>query len=209
MEGYLNKYINIVYRWKPRYFVLKNGILTYCDTKGESPKGTIHLKISEIELTPEDPLKIIINSGTKTLLLRANTIGDKIKWLNALRSSKEEIQKKDSEYNKLKANFNVSTLKDFFQKYEDQSQSSQNDSQASNMKYNDLSQLITSKINEIWAEQIRFDETLKSLIKRLGPNSSVSDLLNALETIGINLIVNFHFFFYFLQEENFNQFFYV
>ena len=198
MEGYLNKYINIVYRWKPRYFLLKNAILTYCDSKGEPPKGTIHLKISEIELTPEDPLKIIINSGTKTLLLRANTIGDKIKWLNALRSSKEEIQKKDSEYNKLKANFNVSTLKDFFQKYEDQSQSSQNDSQASNIKYNDLSQLITSKINEIWAEQIRFDETLKSLIKRLGPNSSVSDLLNSLETIGTTLIVMINFFFFFL-----------
>jgi len=185
MEGYLNKYINLVYRWKPRYFVLKNGILTYCDVKGERPKGIIHLKISEIDLTPEDPLKIIINSGTKTLLIRAHTIGDKIKWLNALRASKEEIQKKDSEYNKLKANFNVSTLKDFFEKYEE---SPQIENEQLN-KYNDLSQFITTKINEIWAEQLQFDETLKVLIKRLGPNSSVNDLLTTLETIGTSLLV--------------------
>lgn len=187
MEGYLNKYINIVFRWKPRYFILKNGILTYCDSKGEAPKGTIHLKISEIALTPEDPLKIIVNSGTKTLLLRANSIGDKIKWVNALRASKEEIQKKDSEYNKLKANFNASTLKDFFQKYDDSS--IQIDQTPPIQKFNDLNQLITSKINEIWADQLRFDEALQVLIKRLGPNSSVNELLTTLQTQGASILV--------------------
>ena len=89
MEGYLKKYINMIIRWKPRYFILKEGKLTYADSKGETPKGTIILKNSEILLTPEDPLKIIINSENKTLQVRCNSIGDKIKWINALRQSKE------------------------------------------------------------------------------------------------------------------------
>ena len=186
MEGYLNKYINLVYRWKPRYFTLKNGILSYADNKGNPTKGVIHLKISDIDLTPDDPLKIIINSGTKKLELRANTIGEKIKWLNALRASKEEIQKKDSEYNKLKANFNVDTLKNFFKKYEDNDEKVIENTQ----KYRDLNQLMTAKINEIWAEEIRFDETVRSLMQRLGPNSSVNDLLVSLEKIGTSLIVH-------------------
>lgn len=188
MEGYLNKYINLVYRWKPRYFVLKNGILTYYESKGDVPKGTIHLKISEIELSAEDPLKIIINSGTKTIDLRANTVGEKIKWLSALRASKEEIMKKDSEYNKLKQNFNVESLKDFFQKYDKLEDSTKESSK--HKRIPDFKQLLTAKINEIWAEQIKFDETLKKLMQKLGPNSSVADLLLTLEQIGTTLIVN-------------------
>ena len=177
----------MVYRYKPRYFSLKNGILSYSDSKGRPVKGLIHLKISEIDLTPEDPLKIIINSGTRTLELRANTIGEKIKWLNALRASKEEIQKKDSEYNKLKSNFNVETLKNFFEKYEENPAK-----ELENKKnYNDIGQLLTAKINEIWAEQMKFDEVLRSLSQKLGPNSSVSEVLTLLEKIGTSLIVEF------------------
>lgn len=190
MEGYLNKYINVVYRWRPRYFVLKNGILTYYDSKEDAPKGTIHLKISEIDLTPEDPLKIIINSGTKTLQIRANTIGEKIKWLNALRASKEEIQIKDSEYCKMKNTYNMETLKSFFEKYDVNNPKEADRQKNSN---HDFNQLITSKLNEIWAEQLLFDETLKNLKQKLGPNSSVSDLLTCLERIGTSLIVKTFF----------------
>lgn len=176
----------MVYRWKPRYFILKNGILTYCDKKGDAPKGKIHLKISEIDLSAEDPLKVIINSGTKTLELRANSIGDKIKWLNALRTSKEEILKKDSEYNKLKRNFNSESLSEFFQKYKSEENLEKKKDFLPNFK-----QVLTAKMNEIWSEQMRFDDTLQKLIHKLGPNSSVADLLSSLEQIGSSLIVRF------------------
>lgn len=79
----------MIIRWKPRYFILNEGKLTYADSKGETPKGTVILKNSEILLTPEDPLKIVIHSENKTLQVRCNSIGDKIKWINALRQSKE------------------------------------------------------------------------------------------------------------------------
>lgn len=38
-------------------------------------------------LVPEDPLRIIINTGTTEIHLRASTISEKIDWVNALKIS--------------------------------------------------------------------------------------------------------------------------
>jgi hypothetical protein len=43
------------------------------------------MNICEIILDADDPLRIILNGGTKKLVLKAKTITDKITWLNALR----------------------------------------------------------------------------------------------------------------------------
>lgn len=47
----------------------------------------MHLKVAGIILVPEDPLRIIINTGTTELILRANNITDKINWVNGLKSA--------------------------------------------------------------------------------------------------------------------------
>jgi hypothetical protein len=33
MEGYLKKWVNIMYRWKSRYFILKDHVLEYYTQK--------------------------------------------------------------------------------------------------------------------------------------------------------------------------------
>ena len=43
------------------------------------------MNICEINLTPNDPLRIILFSGTKKIVLRTKTISEKVNWLNALR----------------------------------------------------------------------------------------------------------------------------
>ncbi len=63
MDGYLKKWTNIITRWKINYFVLKDGILSYQQDKGYPIKGLIHMKICEVNLSPDDTLKILINSG--------------------------------------------------------------------------------------------------------------------------------------------------
>lgn len=104
MEGYLKVWLNMFFRWKQRYFILHENILIYCDEKGGEKLGSIHLKISSIILIPvfkfnhfyyiliyiyikfhigeykNDPLRIIINSGTKEMHLRAANKEDKAKW---------------------------------------------------------------------------------------------------------------------------------
>ena len=47
-------------RWRERYFTLKDGVLDYYMERGGVLRGKIHMKICEINETPEDPLKIIL-----------------------------------------------------------------------------------------------------------------------------------------------------
>ena len=61
--------------------------MVYCEEKGGPKKGAIHLKISSLILVPDDQLKIIIHSGTAEVQFRAETISEKIEWINALRTA--------------------------------------------------------------------------------------------------------------------------
>jgi len=80
--------------------------LIYCDDKGGKKLGSIHLKISNIILMQvyfkflvffknlyftkykkDDPLRIIINTGTSEINLKAYSIQDKVQWVTALRAS--------------------------------------------------------------------------------------------------------------------------
>lgn len=90
MEGYLKKWTNIFQRWQSRFFVLNDHVLLYCDQQGGQIKGQIHLRVASISLMPEDPLRIIIFTGTTEIHLRASTIAEKINWVNALRNSQEQ-----------------------------------------------------------------------------------------------------------------------
>jgi len=38
-------------------------------------------------LVADDPMKIIINSGTVEMILKASSIAEKINWVNALREA--------------------------------------------------------------------------------------------------------------------------
>jgi oxysterol-binding protein 1 len=45
------------------------------------------MKIASLTTVPDDPLKIIINSGTSEIIIRASSIEEKSKWVNSLRDA--------------------------------------------------------------------------------------------------------------------------
>ncbi|CAD8132130.1 unnamed protein product [Paramecium pentaurelia] len=93
MEGYLLKWVNPFQRWQKRYFILNDNILTYCDQPGGRSKGQIHLKVAGINESKDDTLRIIINTGTGQILLKAANIDEKNKWLIALKKNQEYCQR--------------------------------------------------------------------------------------------------------------------
>ncbi|CAD8078752.1 unnamed protein product [Paramecium sonneborni] len=97
MEGYLKKWTNLFSRWQDRYFILNEDILLYCDSQGGPIKGQVHLKVAALILVPEDPLRIIINTGTTEIHLRANNINEKIDWINALKSAQDRCLSRQNE----------------------------------------------------------------------------------------------------------------
>ncbi|CAD8176128.1 unnamed protein product [Paramecium octaurelia] len=93
MEGYLLKWTNIFQRWQPRYFILYDDILTYCEQKGSSVEGRVSLKISGIFTVQDDPLEILIQTGTNELKLKANAQSQFVDWFKALQIAQEKSQK--------------------------------------------------------------------------------------------------------------------
>ena len=166
MEGYLKLWTGILGRWKRTYFILHDNILVYCKEKGDKAQGSIHLKISSITLIPDDPLRIIINSGTKEINIRATTIGEKIKWVNALRNAQEEAFKETKEM----PNLDIVTEED----------KSPNEDHKPIIKPVEMKK-IDEELAEIWCNKAYLDEALSMIAPHL--QSSNKSLYQSLEKI--------------------------
>ncbi len=175
MEGNLKRWTGILTRWKLNYFVLHKTILVYCDQKGGTTLGTIHLKISSILLIPDDPLRIIINSGTKEINLRAENISEKIKWVNAIRTAQESSFKEDG----------GSSLDVDAMVKEDPMLSKDSKSFFEKSELNG----IQDNLAEIWTLQAHLEEVLSLVLPKLERNSQQSDLFVRFQTIAKDLKV--------------------
>ncbi|KAJ8332688.1 hypothetical protein SKAU_G00424770 [Synaphobranchus kaupii] len=92
MEGLLLKWTNYFSGWKPRYFVLEGLFLTYYLSKedvGRVFKGSMKMAVCEINVHPTDIRRFELNSpGEPSLCLKAQSCGDRQRWLVALGSAK-------------------------------------------------------------------------------------------------------------------------
>ena len=193
IEGYLKKWTNFVSGWQSRYFMLKDGILYYCNKKNTPVKGTVHMKICKIEVFPNEPLKIVINSGTKALHLKTESVSEKLKWLNALRASKEEIQQYDTSYTKIKtSNIKPDLLQKFLDKSTQQSKAEKDFENKENYM-----KMINKTISDIWEQQVKLDSALNFLALKFDSkkHAKIIDIIEKTSNEGAELIVNFFFSF--------------
>ncbi|CRH00189.1 oxysterol-binding protein-related protein 2 [Plasmodium relictum] len=80
-EGWLNKWTNIIGSYRPRYFVLENGILRYSIDKYAPTKETFVLSHCKIRVCPDDPLHFEIETSEQGILyLKADLPEQKHKW---------------------------------------------------------------------------------------------------------------------------------
>jgi hypothetical protein len=92
MEGYLYKWVNFMYGWKRRYFVLHAGVLRYCADKGSHAKGAVHLNLAQIYLHPTKPVRFKIDTGVTVLHLKGSSVEEVQLWIEALQNSKCELE---------------------------------------------------------------------------------------------------------------------
>jgi hypothetical protein len=92
MEGYLYKWVNYMYGWKRRYFVLHAGVLQYCADKGCQAKGAVHLNLAQLYLHPTKPVRFKIDTGVTVLHLKGSSVEEVQQWIEALQNSKCELE---------------------------------------------------------------------------------------------------------------------
>mgnify|MGYP000927402830 FL=1 len=173
MEGYLNLWTNIFTGWTPCYAILYSDILAILDEKGGKRKATVSLKIATVKSIPEDSLRIVIDTGTNELHLRAANQKDKSRWEEALISTQKELVIQES----------ISLRTEFFtdKKASFESPRSQrllDESHISN---------IDKKLAEVWSMQANFDEASNLLEPELKKNPKLASIVDKLVDLGKGL----------------------
>jgi PH domain len=175
MEGSLKVWINLLYRWQSQFFILHDGVLSYCDRKGGKMIGAIHMKVAKVALTAEDHLRIIINTGTGELHLRAGNVQEKSRWVSCLRQAQDHILAKERE----SAGLNGSVGSDILITNEDQHKIISSPTLA----------LLTEKIAELWCIQAQFDEALSLIQAKIERQSPLYSMFQNVQKIGAELKV--------------------
>ena len=172
----MKRWTGIVTRWKKQYFILHDGILLYCNEKGGQTQGSIHLKISSLILTPDDPLRIIINSGTKEIHLRASSIEEKMGWVNALRTSQAQtIHDRSSVYDDVDRIANTGS---------DVSEEVKNYFSHSNLKG------LNEELAQLWSTQACFEEALSVAAPKVDKNDKNYEKYENLRRLAAQMKVN-------------------
>ena len=94
MEGYMELWQGVFSRWAGYYFRIHEDILLF-GPKREEIQFKVHMKIAKIITTIDDPICLILHTGTETLYLRANSIDERVKWYKKLKSVQHELDNAD------------------------------------------------------------------------------------------------------------------
>ena len=177
-EGYLRKWTGIMQGWKTRYFILHDGLLSYCETKGGKRRGAIALKISTISTTREDPLRLIIHTGTNEIHLRADDVQQAKNWREALLKAKEEAFRKDERdvYHHERGMESI-----------ERQLSPETRAIATNINLDSVKE----KLADVWCCQAQFDEMLSLLAPKTKNIPSLHDYVLKVEKLGRDLKVYF------------------
>ena len=172
MEGYLNLWRNFLIGWNPYFFIIHEENLIYCSKKAGERLGTISLKIATIKTTEENPLKIIINTGISELILKANTIPEKIIWINQLKKRQLEIFAENQEYCN-----QIEEFEKIMKEDEDFEESFKNYFLDGTFKE------VNNHLADIWCDQAKIDEQLSLLSIKLGGDPEAFEAAKKLHQI--------------------------
>ncbi|VDN16758.1 unnamed protein product [Dibothriocephalus latus] len=87
VKGNLNKWTNILHGWQERYFVLKDGVLSYYRSEAEMDqgcRGSIRLRNAHVQPHPYDDCRIDVSLGDSTWYFRCSSESVRQQWISGI-----------------------------------------------------------------------------------------------------------------------------
>jgi hypothetical protein len=129
----------------------------FCDHKGGKKEGSIFLKVATIKLIPEDPLRIVIETGTGEMQLRADSPRVRADWLKAIKACQERLRNEEREKQKYTSIEELArTSSPEFKK----------------ILISPALSMINEKLASVWATKAQMDKTLSDMRARVAPNNA-------------------------------------
>ncbi|GAA5826399.1 hypothetical protein JCM11251_002351 [Rhodosporidiobolus azoricus] len=92
MKGYLSKYVNVAKGYRPRWFVLDNGVLSYFhsqEDEGKATRGSISMAVAQIQPPGSEKLKFTVSNklgkSMPQFYLKGNHPVEVMRWVDHLR----------------------------------------------------------------------------------------------------------------------------
>lgn len=184
MEGTLSIYIGIITRWKEKYFILHDNVLSYCPDQGSPIQGSIHLGVATVNVDEKELLHILINTGTSTVKLKAADMSKKAQWLNAIREAQQNLYAQELKESAL------SDMKNEYQSgFKDENLYKLNPD-IRNLLYSNESSIANDKLSEIWVLQAKMKEQIFNLGIKMNENSEQYRILQQVDDISDQLKAN-------------------
>lgn len=98
-------------KWKKRYFILIDHVLSYCKEMGGDILGRVHMKVATLDPCPDDSRTFKIFTGVKELKLRADDEPAKQRWLTSLREAQTAVLSEEA---------NIQSIRRVLQRAQDQ-----------------------------------------------------------------------------------------
>ena len=112
----MSKWTNYITGWKPRYFLLSQGVLSYyltCEEVGAGCRGSLQVIHCRTISHPYDHCRLdIVLPSKRCLYLRASTPSERQQWLVSLANAKMEGSDRKGECVWMDRNVEVKRLKD-------------------------------------------------------------------------------------------------
>jgi hypothetical protein len=182
MEGFLSMYIGLLTRWKDKYFVLHENVLSWANFQGDKIQGSVHLGVSTIKVDPKDTLSITVLSGNSEIILRAKELKDKLQWVSKMQEAQETCYSEEQR---------TSTLSNMRNEYESGFTEKGNlyklSPEIRNLLYGKETSVANEKLSDVWLLQARFKEKLFNLQMKFREGSDEYNLCEELEEIGDNM----------------------
>ena len=179
MEGFLSMYIGLLTRWKDKYFVLHDNVLSWADTQGEKIQGSVHLGVSQIKVDPKDTLSITVLSGNSEIILRAKELSYKLQWVAKMQEAQESCYTEEQR---------SSTFSNMRNEYEGGFSEKGNlyklSPEIRNLLYGKETTVANEKLSDVWLLQAKFKEKLFNLQMKFSEGSDEFNMCEELEEIG-------------------------